>query len=251
MKRAALVSLALVALGACVPASEPLPAAGAAGFETAPSPETQGAPFTTADGWTIRIEKFFAQVSVSASPLSRGYGNSESYVFDARKPAQLFARALPVGTAQVNIQMYGRYLDNDDDDDDFGRVARINVDEETDRRFERLPDEGQDSQYTPGPSVILALRAEKDGRVLAIDMAINVNASSVPFAYGYGTPIEVREDQLATVPKPIRVESAFPTFDALADSDRDGDGRITAAEMRATQALTALEQRLGSVILNF
>lgn len=245
MSRAALALLVLLVAG-CVPASEELPAAGAAGFDITPSAATSGEPFTTRDGWTVRIERLVVQVSVSASALSLGYGNAEAYVFDAQKPARVFSRALPVGTASVNLSLYGRYIgytDNDYED----RVERINIDDQTNARFNRLPDEGQDSQYTPGPSVLLALRAERFGQTITLDLALNVTSTS---GFGTrGTQVEVREDALATAEISLDAQQFFFGFDAIAASDADGDGRVTASELAATKILDSFETRISGAIV--
>lgn len=247
MKHLLAVGLLGGCFAACVPASEELPAAGAAGFDTVPSERTKGEPFTTGDGWTIRIERLFIQASVAASPAGRGYGSSEPYVFDAQRPARIFARALPVGAATMNIALYGRYISDGDYED---RVERINVDDETNARFERLPDEGQDSGYTPGPSVLIALRAERDGRTVTLDLALNVTSTGPrSFDESFGIAVDVREDDLASVELPIDAAVFFPVFDDIAASDADGDGTITANELEASKVLTAVEQRIASAFV--
>jgi hypothetical protein len=239
--------LAAVLLFGCVPASEELPPAGAAGFDTVPSERTKGQPFTTEDGWTIRVEKLFVQVSVAASPERRQYGSSEPWVFDAQKPARIFARALPVGPASMNIALYGRYIS---DGDYFDRVERINVDDETNARFERLPDEGQDSGYTPGPSVLLAVRAERAGRIATLDLALNVTSTGPrSFDEAFGVGVDVREDDISSVALPIDAALFFPVFDDVAASDANGDGTITASELDASKVLAALEQRIASAFV--
>lgn len=246
MKRAAL-SIGVV-LAACVPASEKLPPRGAAGFQTVPSPATAGEPFTTSDGWTVRVDKLFIQASVAASPTNRGYGTSLPYLFDARKPARVFARALPAGPAKVNLALYGRYLDRSEGDYE-DRVNRIDVDDATDARFNQLPDEGEDEGYTPGPSVLLVLRGERNGRALSLDMALNVSSSGpLTFDEAFGVSVDVREDELSTAELPIDVVRFFPTFDDVAASDTDGDGRVTAVELRASHVLTELEQRIAAAL---
>jgi hypothetical protein len=244
--RRAAVALAFATAAACVPASEEHPAAGAAGFETSPSPQTQGETFTTADGWNLTVEKLFIQMSVSASPVNLGYGTSEPYVFDAQKPARIFARALPVGPARVTATFYGRYIGYSDNDY-FDRVERINVDDDTNARFNRLPDEGQESEYTPGPSVLLVVRAERDGRVVTLDMALNVTSSIASRLDQYfGDTVDVQEDTLASVSLPINAETFFPVFEDVAASDANGDGEVTAQELEASRALSELEVRISA-----
>lgn len=247
MSRAALLLLALAC--GCVPASEELPAAGAAGFDTVPSPETQGAPFPTTDGWTVTVERLVFQVTVSASADRLGYGYAEPYLFDAQKPARMFARALPVGPARVSISPYGRYIGYTDNDY-FDRVERINVDDETNARFNRLPDEGQASEYTPGPSVLIAVRGERDGRVIELDAALNVTASAPPsLEKEFGIPVEVREDAVATAELPIDASVLFPVFADVAACDLDRDGTVTASELAHNGMLQVLEQRIATVLV--
>ena len=240
--------LGMAGIAACVPASEKLPARGAAGFDTVPSAATSGEPFTTSDGWTVRVDKLVIQTSVAASLPNHNYGTSIPYVFDAQKPASVYARALPVGTVTVSLALYGRYISTDGDYRD--RVVTINVDDETNERFNRLPDEGEDSGYTPGPSVILAAHAERDGRVVTVDMALNVTSSSPrTFDEAFGIPVEVREDALSTIELPIDAALFFPAFDDIAASDADGDGAVTAIELEASKALTTLEQRIAAALV--
>lgn len=247
MKRVA-VMLATATIAACVPASEKLPPRGAAGFDTVPSAATTGEPFTTTDGWTVRVEKLVIQTSVAASLPNLGYGTSMPYVFDAQKPASVYARALPVGSVTVSLALYGRYISTEGDYRD--RVVPINVDDETNERFNRLPDEGEDSGYTPGPSVILAVHAERDGRVVTFDMALNVTSAGVrSFDEAFGIPVEVREDSLSTVELPIDAALFFPVFDDVAASDADGDGTVTALELEASKTLTGLEQRISAALV--
>lgn len=249
MRRASLLFLSLL-LAACVPASEEAPPRGAAGVEAVPSAETQGTPFVTTDGWTITIEKLVLQVSVSATPEKLLYsGRSEPYVFDAQKPALMFARALPIGSARVTITPYGRYIGYSENDY-LERVERINVDDETNARFNRLPDEGQDSCYTPGPSVVLAARAERNGIVVTLDAALNVLTSSRRSRDAeFGTPVEVRRNDVSSVELVIDAKAIFPAFEDIARSDADGDGAVTASELEASRVLTALEQRIADAFV--
>lgn len=245
MKRA----LCVIVLAACVPASEEDAPAGAAGFDATPSAATQGEPFATSDGWSVRIEKLVFQVSVSASAERLGYGYSEPYVFDAQKPARVFARAIPVGPARVNMTLYGRYIGYSDNDY-VDRVERINVDDETNARFSLPPDEGKQSEYTPGPSVLIAVRAERGGSVVRLDAALNITASAPPsLEEKFGVPVEVTEDAVATAEMPIDAATFFPVFDDVARSDTDGDGTVSADELAASKVLTLLEQRIANAIV--
>ena len=238
-----------VCLAACVPPTDEPAPRGAAGVDTVPSAETAGTPFTTADGWTVTLEKLVLQVSVSATPESREYGSSDPYVFDARKPARMFTPALPLGTAHVTVTPYGRYIGYRDNNY-LERIERINVDDETNERFNRLPDEGQDSQYTPGPSVVIAARAERGASVITLDLALNVTAiSRIARDEEYGVPVDVRKNELGSFELLIDAKQIFAGFDYIARSDADRDGIVTASELEATKALTNLEQQIANAFV--
>lgn len=246
MKRALVLPLVVAALAACVPASEELPATGAAGFDLTPSPETASGTYVTADGWTVHVERFFVQVSVSATPLNLGYGNSEPYVFDATKPAQVFAPALPVGPARVNISLYGRYPSYSDNDY-VDRVERINVDEETNDRFKGVRGADANVVYL-GPSVIAVLRAENASRTVTLDAALRITTAP-SFDDERGFRVEIPEDGIGAVPLFVHVEGLFGSFDDVAAADANGDGRVTGEELEASQSFDRIERRASSLFL--
>jgi hypothetical protein len=245
MKRALLV--ATLACASCVPASEELPPAGAFGFHTEPSAASRGEPFATSDGWTIRIEKIAMQVNVSVSSTgdSRGryYGGSSTFLFDATRVVEVYARAVAVGPATGNVNLTGSYLGDgrrpEDDEDEDERTEVIGLSPEARARFRAPADahmsSGSYGSYS-GPSLLLAVRAEKAGRVVAFDLTLGVYS-------GYterNASGEVREDALVTVPMGIVGEAFFfdektqdLRFEAFAASDADHDGIVTGPELGA------------------
>lgn len=94
---------------ACVPASEKLRPAGAAGFVTEPSEATRGEPFHTRDGWRITLERFVLQVFVTATSIERGPISHDVHLFDATKWAvALYAPGVPVGPARASTSISTR-----------------------------------------------------------------------------------------------------------------------------------------------
>jgi hypothetical protein len=242
--RRAIIAAAL-ACASCVPASEALPPAGAFGFHTEPSPASRGEPFVTSDGWTIRIEKIAVQVNVSVSSENnssgRYYGGSSTFLFDATQVVDVYARAVAVGPATGNVNLTGSYLGDgrrpEDDEDEDERTEVIGLSPEARARFRAPADAHQSSgsygSYS-GPSMLLAVRAEKAGRVVAFDLTLGVHSG---YAESKATG-EVRKDALVTVPMGIVAEAFFfddktrdLRFDGFAAADADQDGIVTGPEL--------------------
>lgn len=271
MKPFAVLAVAAAALS-CVPASEPRPPAGAAGFDVEPSPAARGEPFDS-DGWTLTIEKLVirAYVSVRQADSSAVYGSSEgASLLDARKTAQIYATAIPVGPAQIGATMSGRYIsrDNEEFQSDVGDIDVNGIDPGDVKRFEYVSDEGfkqTEYGYNPGrgPSVLLVMRARRGEREVSLDLALNSDSFG---AFEASVPIEIRADALALAILDVVPEAVFRDdfgFGKLANHDADGDGRITADELRAAEDprrgvgpgmkssyLDAFATRIGAVLLH-
>ena len=248
--------LLALACAACVPASEEAPPTGAFGFTTEPSPATRGEPFTTTDGWTVRIDKVAVQVNVSASPTEQGpeiryYGSSEGYRFDARRSVQVFARALPAGPAAANINLSSTYLSiGDFDASDYDEnIEVIGVAPEDSARFLVQSDVSTSRDgYTSysGPSMLLVLRAQKGPRVISLDLTLDLYSG-----YSDGRFVGVvQDDALVTVPLGIAVEALFEDerarvlrFDDFADADADENGVISGQELGAVGFFDTLRTR--------
>lgn len=243
--------VALAALAACVPASEALPPAGAGGFATQPSPATRGEPFTTEDGWTVRIEKVALSCWITASPpfgsySGRRYG-SGGWLFDASQPVAVYAPEISVGPAIVDIALRGNYVYvGRDNSRDSRRI--LGVAPEVVERSNAPPDEGFEDAYFgddlrypagDGPSVLLALRAERAGRVERMDLALGISA--YPSSSGRRLAIDIFEDTVITRPVGVNVEELFRdskgrlAFDEFAAADTDGDGVVTIAELKSAR----------------
>lgn len=239
---------AVIAIAACVPASDALPPTGAGGFATQPSPATRGEPFTTEDGWTVRIEKVVLSCWINTSPPSGSYNGrrygSGGWLFDASKPVALYAPEVSVGPAVVDLSLRGNYVYVGRDNNRESRRI-IGVAPEVVERSNAPPDEGFEDAYFgddlrfpagDGPSVLLAVRAERAGRVERMDLALGITSYS--FLNGRFS-VDIVEDTVVTRPLGVRIEELFRdgkgriAFDELAAADTDGDGTITIAELKA------------------
>jgi hypothetical protein len=229
-----------LAFAACVPASEARPPAGAFGFVTEPSPATRGEPFVTSDGWTIRVETLAMQISVSAKPADGSgpysYGRSDTYRIDASKSAEVFARELPVGAATGTLGLASNYIG----DGSFRRSEStevIGLSPELDARFEQ-PADGTPYETTygsrNGPSIVLVAQGERDGRIVRLDLSLDVYSSASPS----GASGEVVANGLTSASVHVAAEALFHDpgstslrFDDLAAADRNGDGRVSGQEL--------------------
>jgi len=244
-----LAFIAVVAvMTACVPASEALPPAGAGGFATQPSAATRGEPFSTEDGWTVRIERVALSCWVSTSPPGGSYNGrrygSGGWLFDASKPVALYAPEVSIGPAVVDISLRGNYVYVGRDNNRESRRI-LGVAPDVVERSNAPPDEGFEDAYFgddlrypagDGPSVLLALRAERAGRVKRMDLALGITSYA---GFSGRFSVDIVEDTVVTRPVGVSIEELFRdgrgrlAFDEFAAADTDGDGTITIAELEA------------------
>ncbi len=231
---------------ACVPPSEKRAPAGAAGLAVEPSPAARGEPFLTNDGWTIHFDLVLCQASVSAEGLTgrlASYSRSEQYRWNGSKRAEIFARALPVGAARVSASPFSFYtvpdaFDRTYEDGDY--FEDLGLSAEDSARF-RLPADASSVEpftsggtpYRPGPSLVIRLRAQRDGRNVGLDLGFHTIASGNLAQ----RVVEVREDALSLAPITLAPEHIVAAdFTTIADADTDADGLVTADELRAVPA---------------
>jgi hypothetical protein len=232
----------LVALAACVPPTEELLPAGAAGFRTAPSPAARGEPFTTVDGWTVRFDKLIVQATVEARG-GEPSGTPEDYRWNGAAPAEIFVRALPEGPWLVSASLSGLYgvvlspqghLVLDPGVDEL--VVKLGVDERDNARFRAAANNAVHS----GPFVLVVARGEKGDRAARFDLALGPPLGTGGLGWhpdGAAPPlVEVRRNTLAWAELPVTPERILDDgFDEIAAADRDGDGIVTAAELAAVE----------------
>lgn len=263
----------LLALFACVPATDDLSPSGAAGFVLEPSPATRGEPFTTADGYRVTFERVVLHGSVSVGPPAADEYDSdfrtgyESVVFSAVSREPIWAGGASVGAAAVDMSASFAYLDDPGETDELiiqGDVADVMP------RFLRVPDLSTASEYDDiseiGPSLLLVLRAEGLGRSYRMDLTLEASfLSSNDFG---GVAVEVEANALRTVPLPVRAECLLrgstltidesgagsrpaAEFGVFARADADGDGVISASELDAASSSSSYsEQSLASDLIS-
>lgn len=237
-------------LAGCVPPTDELAPAGAAGFVTEPSPASRGEPFTTDDGWTVRFEELVLQGWAVATPVDEtrdGYRqDAEPTRWNARDRTQIFARAMFVGPWRVNVTPFSVYYSPLHRDD--ATVLSQNVDPKLARRFiEPANDDVIDIGSSGTPVAVMIVRAEKEGRSIRLDAALS--RSSTSSAEIERAPrIEVRANALTTLPLTISAERLFLAssretgagerveFEPFAAADADGDGNLTNDELRSATA---------------
>jgi hypothetical protein len=123
-------------------------------------------------------------------------------------------------------------------------------------RFLRLPDavgsDATSARYL-GPTMLLAIRAERGARSVAFDLTFEFSPIVPP-----GTLEQsVVANALASLPLPIAVESLFTNelsrdlrFDDFADADVDGDGSVSAQELSESGLVNALSSRGRSLLMS-
>ncbi len=249
--------LGALALG-CVPsADEELPRGGIS-VSFAPSPPTRGEPFVTTDGWTISIERVYLRASLQWARSESGRGGGEARLVDPNDPScDLRVRGVPVGPVAIQSRMdlvVVPQVMNPDVESPCG------VDVATQERFDAVadnvrPEEVDVSLPSYGPNIVLAGRAEKDGRTKRFELALvpaslpepepseDAGVSDVPGE----RPADEARFQIVTVDADVATRATFGlraeglfraadgdgelVFEDLASADSDDDGVVTAGEV--------------------
>lgn len=200
----------------CVPnGADPDPRGGVA-LQTAPSSATRGEPFTTSDGWTIRISKLAAISVVVAQTPGSDEPSEERFLWDATVAKALIVRAVPTGKATVftGLQSAGRRFDGNGVE--VEPFVNLDVDAETERRVR--VDGG------PGPSLFLAATAEKDGqlrqiRVLLVSPVERPDAPESP-----RVEVTVKQDDVVYAPLEVHAEALLDRAQPILDlADANGE----------------------------
>lgn len=235
--------------GACVPASEALPPAGAAGFRTEPTAASRGEPFVTGDGWTVRFEHFVVQARVGANHIATGPdatyaygGGSEMFLWDLREPVTLDVPALSEGTWMVHVRPTGHFLGYEGFDEG---VVDLGVEPRLAELFHRPADGGSEATLYgyDGPIAAFALRAEKAGRAKRLALALGASPYADPIVRIGGPEVVVSANRLASTPLRTAAENLLAdelgrtAFQPFADADTDDDGLIAVRELFAVRVL--------------
>lgn len=266
------ISVLALAIASCVPSGEETDPRGALGVVTVPSPASRGEPFVTTDGWTVRVEVLIAQVSIVGSandPAAsdaldqqvRETSHQGPYLFRASRPETFSAPGLPVGPGTVRFP-FGRLELGTRSTNEPHETEIRDVEPMHSARFLQPPDSLDPAFASPGspafgPSILLVARAAKGGQVVTIDLTFNgafrpydditlevrknaLNLARLTTAAenlfsgptGYVIRCE-RDDAGALKPRiPTLSYATGPLFGDFAGADMDGDGKLSAAELR-------------------
>jgi len=250
-------ALFIAVLAACVPATlDTTDPHGAAGVRIVPTPVARGTAFVTTDGWTVTVEQIaLVAVLSTLTPTDDGSGyRSQFVIWDGAHEAETFVSAIPVGPLALNVDPEGLVRDPAYLDPEVPELlAGSSLAPDVRARVLSVPDNVLATRagypfFEPlqqGPAVIFAAHAEKDGRTLRIALALasayqagvsssgdlsgaqalDVQANAVRFAR-----YEVHPERIFAA----SADEAATVFQPIADADRDGDGVVTGAELRAT-----------------
>lgn len=263
-------------LAACVPSTEESDPRGALGLTTVPSAGSRGEPFVTTDGWTIYVEELALLASIvggavdkrseSDNPEVLESSHQGPYLFRASSPESFVAPGLPIGPGIVRLPLSRLEAGHVRTTAEPRDAETRNVPPELVARFVRPsesfpPTSAPSSAFELGPSIVLVARAEKGDRVVRIDFAFH--GAFRPFD---GVPLEIRANALNSAPVSVVAENLFagllgyeipcnagstedpaeqtpipsfsssPVFDDLASTDTDGDGILSAVELRTERA---------------
>lgn len=259
-------AVAAIAL-ACVPSSEEVYPRGAVNVVAIPSPGTRGEPFTTSDGWTIRVSTMVLQALIGGQgPPPDMISNGAVHLFHASRrqefmipridegsgKALLSLTSLGIGPDYARIPGYYSGVNRDVEPWLIARFAKLADDED--------PSPAEDDPSTPnfdesttvatenGPALLIIGQAEKSGRVIRFDFTLQASFVDAEL------PVTVRRNALNEVVVTIAVEQLFNqkescrvgrqpihvgrpratelVFEDVAAADKDGDGALTPAELR-------------------
>jgi hypothetical protein len=243
MKIAAFMRAPLFLL-ACVPATEDLNPRGAAGFDLVPSATSRGESFTTADGYTLTIERaVFTMQAVTRSSGASGefFGSTEEATWDSNTQTLLFVRALPIGQITLLCE-FGSISSYDFSEKNRGAEPKelssfTRADLDRIRNWIANPNEVRRSNTSSGRLVV---SAQKDSQSWTLDVVL-------PSWYGTGplATFNVRENVLERQTVTVMPENIFRRttregtltadkqlrFQGFVDADTNSDSVIDEAEL--------------------
>jgi hypothetical protein len=226
-----------LASAACVPPGPRDSERGAAGFTVEPSAVAKGTSFVTSDGWNVRIETLVVFMQVIVTQCATRQLDRGLFVWNGAAPANVFVRAIDVGscTLAIGALPFGRFMI--DEDGEGPPYEFLGVDAPLSARFTATT-----------PALIVIARGERNGAVVTLD--VDVPAFGVPqrkagFDALPRATFDVRVDDLTLVPIDLVAERLFrvdpkagvTSFSEIADADARGnrDGRVTAEELAAVE----------------
>lgn len=250
MSRLPAAVLVGAAVAACVPATVDENPRGAIGVKLRPSAATRGEPFTTTDGWTIRVTKTALMVHIGAASVEAYGTSSHGEPTTAFVPGDLewegVVRAIPVGQYSPAVSFAYRNF--------YRGVCEYCPEPEEDRsdalmraRFAR-PADGAAIEHClggvpdadcslPGPSFWIVLTATRGARTVTLDLAFD--PQSFFSERSAGPLLQIKRNDIVGAEVVVAVERLFAgrdgelVFDDLAEADTNLDGVLSPVELRA------------------
>lgn len=254
MKRRALAFAALVA--ACVPATEDTDPRGGVVARLVPSAETSGKTFQSHDGWNVTIDKFAVRAMLMAErPVGdtddfSGFigGSGRIWIVAASERCELQAVAISVGPAVAYVSLAPRFSGFEKFKDELvcdavDRQLLPYFERKADSAFPKYDSDSFDS-FQNSPSLVLLAHAEKGGRTIRLELAIDSHSFRRDSAKGQtpttivanqGALVRIAVDASALFRENQRDDSSDVSFDHVADADANGDGLVTGAELSAAK----------------
>lgn len=248
-------ALALALHLSCVPSVEDPNPRGAIRVLTSPSSGTLGEAFTTRDGWTLHIDTVVVLALVGGKGTAETVGSSTMHLFRAKLPQEFVIVRIDAGSGWATLGLTSSSvgagatlaeLNRDATPEEVARFAELadDVDPNPPPDDPSTPDLDESASVPPsvGPSILIVGRAEKAGRSILFDFAIQGAYHDISF------PVTVAPDVANDVRVTLAVEQLFNgsaqcradgpesvdlVFDDVAAADADGDSVLTAAELRA------------------
>ena len=254
---------------ACVPSTDDLNPAGAAGFALVPSAATRGEPFSTEDGYVVTIDAVVILLDLFAYPR-RDYpysaeglqGGNDTVLISGKRTEPLYLPGVSTGETTLNVSFSQLFLGADS----ILEPVTDDAVREYLPRFEQPADlilefgEPRPSPPPFGPSMLISLHAVGNGRTYRSSFTLDVDSVTT----NVGPSMLVTANSLQTAPLDVRAELLFmdvdtcgnrcsagygedhagppysdealaslpPVFGPFALADADGDGIITGAELR-------------------
>jgi hypothetical protein len=255
-----------VGVAACVPASDERQPKGGVGFLSVPSAATRGEPFVTSDGWTVRIESIVLEAAFTAD-YTGGYhgahGEESRWRFQASQPVEGVIRGLETAEVDSEMNLLPNVSWNDTDEQDCKTHPYVDpcghdliVDPTLKARLQETADgerpegcgehDGSSrcsvisSEYSHQPAgFYLKASATKDGRSVSLDLALSLTTKNIFMQ----NKVIVRANEFAIANVALEGERLFRNpagvlvFEDLARADANGDGNVTAFELKAVGAL--------------
>lgn len=236
MKWLAAFALAVLVIAGCLSRTNDPEPAGGADVTLFPSAATKGEPFVTPDNWTITIHTLALRLqaidTVYYDGGETGGGAGVSRIMAPLPQCHLRITGADEGQyAFVGVETSQDGFGNNPS----GELPACGVDGETLARFNDIADDSAIGDPFPVAFVVVASARNADGRTLEVSFTGSAGSHS-----NTAVPVTIKRDFGVPISFPVNGELLFApqdptavTFDEIAACDKDGDGKVTGAELSA------------------